>query len=123
MSKDIKKTVDRIKTFTNSSVPILSVYFHLPIPKTYTKETIINKLQTHINANLTIEQRSEMKQNIQMIVGFMEEYQQTRNDETLAFFSADSLFEVLHLPYKVDSTAKYAHDPYLEPYLKAEESS
>lgn len=123
MSQDINKTLDRLKTFNNSSSPILSVYFHLPVPKLYTQETIINKLQTHINANLTIEQRVEMQQNIQFIAGFMEKYQQARGEETLAFFSGDSLFEVMHLPYKIESAVTYAHKPHLEPLLQAQESS
>lgn len=119
MAKDLRKQIDRLKVYSESPAPILSVYFQLPIPKLYSNETIVNKLQTHINANLTYEQREEMKKHIHRIVGFMENYQQARGEHALAFFSGgDNLFEILHLPYKMKSCVMYSHDPYLEPVLR-----
>lgn len=123
MAQDIRKTLEFLKTYANTSEPILTVYFHLPIPKVYSQETIINKLNTFINANLSIEQREEMRANIQTIIGFMQKYQQTHEDETLAFFASKNLFEVIHLPYKIMSTAKYAYSPFIEPLLQSQEAS
>lgn len=118
MSKDLRKQIERLKTYNESPAPILSVYFQLPVPKLYSSETIVNKLQTHINAGLSYEQREEMKKHIQMIAGFMQNYQQARGEHTLAFFSGgDNLFEILHLPYRMKSTVVYSHDPYLLPVL------
>jgi peptide chain release factor subunit 1 len=124
MSKDLTKQIDRLKTYSESPAPILSIYFQLPVPKKYTTETIVNKLQTHINANLSYEQREEMMQQIQMIVGFMETYQQARGENTLAFFSGgNNLFEVMHLPYKMKSSVTVSHSPHLEPLLIEQEDS
>lgn len=124
MSVSVEKTLDRLKTYNDSPAPILSIYFQLPVPKLYTTETIINKLQTHINANLTIAQRKELKNNIQMIVGFMKNYQQAPGENTLAFFTGgDNLFEVMHLQYKMKSSVTVAHSPYLEPLLQQQEDT
>jgi peptide subunit release factor 1 (eRF1) len=124
MSMALNKTIERLKTYTNSSDPILSIYFHLPVPKRYTNTTIVNKLQSCINANMSFKQREAMKNNIRYIVGFMQDYQQARGEETLAFFSGgDNLFEVLHLPYKIPNTVKCAHEPYLEPLYQAQEDT
>lgn len=119
MSFDIEKTIQRLQSYNGSPAPILSIYFQLPIPKRVTNETIVNKLQTFINADLPIQLRDRMQNNIEYIAGFMEAYQQRRGERTIAFFSGgNNLFEVLHLPYKVENIVMVSHDPFLLPLLK-----
>ena len=121
MSFDLSQRIKRLQNYKGSPSPILSIYFKLPVPKRVTNVTIVNKLQTYINANLSYEQREELRNNIELIIGFMENYQQARGERTLAFFSGgDNFFEVLHLPYEIDTVVKYSHDPYIEPLLKSQ---
>lgn len=118
MSLDVRNTLKRLEAYNDSPSPILSVYFHLPVPKLYTEETITDKLHSVIDHNLTLKERKDLQENIEYIEGFMLDYQQGRGEETLAFFTGGtSLFEVIHLPYKIEDQAVVSHSPFLEPLL------
>jgi hypothetical protein len=119
MSVDLNKTVKRLEAYKDSPSPIISIYFQFPIPKRVRNETIVNKFQYLINANLTYEQREEIRRNIQFIVGFMENYQQAHGEKSIAFFSGgNNLFEVLHLPFKTKNFVTYSHSPDISQILE-----
>jgi hypothetical protein len=124
MSSDIKKKIMRLEAYCDSPSPILSVYFKLPVPKKVRSQTLINDFNTLINKNLSLEEREELKINIEYINGFMQTYRQQHTEKAIAFFSGgDNLFEVIHLPYNIKSTVKYAHSPYIRPIENALKST
>lgn len=115
----LQDTIKRLKKYNNSSFLILSIYFHLPVPKLWNNSTITNKLSAVIDRYLSFKERVKAKKDIEYVLGFLQEYQQKKDEASLALFSGgDKLFEIVHLPYKVQNRALLNHSPFLQPLLE-----
>jgi len=124
MSVEETKTLQRLIAYNGSPSPILTIYFRLFSSKIKQDDSLNQRLEKIIMQELTSQQREEMKSNIEYILGFLENYQPSNYEKTLAIFSGGSnLFEVLHLPYEIEPMIKFSHDPYLDPLLQAQEDS
>lgn len=124
MSVSTEKTLDRLKTFNDSPATILSVYFQLPNSNKYINKKIIDDFHKDLKSHLTTAQQKNLDNNIQMILGFMQTYKHTPVDKTLAIFTGgNNLFEVMHLPYKINTEISLSHSPNITPLLEQQEDT
>lgn len=113
MSKNLKDTVKRLEAYNNASFPILSVYFTLP------DKDILSSFKKFITSSLSKSDKKKMKQNIEYMEGFLQNYSNKNGDKSFAFFTGDAiLFEVIHLPYTIENKVVISHSPYLNPLLQ-----
>lgn len=116
MSLNINQTINKLKSYADSPVPILSVYLDIPKNKSGDISQLVNNFDELISLSLTEEQLKEFSKNIEYMRGYVKEY--ASNHIGLVMFSGgDTLWEVIPVEEHITNSVAISHSPNLVPLL------
>lgn len=116
MTLPLQDTLNKLKSYRNSSYPILSLYL-----KTYHKDfpEVLKTFRRLILSSLTDEEQQLVKKNISYIQAFLQTYPTPQTCRTLSIFSgSDSLWEVITNEFDIDEQLILNHSPQIAPIEK-----
>jgi len=116
MTLPLEDTLNKLKSYQNSSFPILSAYL-----TTYHKDhpAVLNAFRSLIITSLTDEEQQLVKKNISYIQAFLQTYPTPQTCRTLAIFSGgDNLWEIITNDFDIDEQLILNHSPQIAPIEK-----
>lgn len=116
MSVAIQDVIPLLKTYNESSFPILSLYINIYDGKQNTDKI----LNTILKRDLSKKDKGLFGKNIEYIKVILEENKSSKTQSYAFFSGGESLFEMIHLPFKIKDQASVSHSPFLEPVLHAQ---
>jgi len=111
-------TIKKLNGFNNSSFQILSVYLGTDSTQAPSGEVLLTQFHSLVHQDLSSEQRSEFKSDIDRIEKYLGTY--IPSARTLVFFSAgDNLWEVASLEFSLQSGLIATSSPDMNPLTEA----
>lgn len=110
----LSDTLHKIKSFRNSSFPILSLY--LPVPETNVAHYLLREFEVHIQDSLDIGERTLHAMDISNIRAYLLKFKKKPEQKGMVIFAGGlALFEVINVDYKPTSMCTSDFSPYTEP--------
>lgn len=112
--------IARLRTFKNSSFPILTVFLSCAEKRTPQASFCLSQLHSLIHQNLSEEQQRFWQIDLARIEEYLHQSFTRSNTRTVVFFSGGkNLWELLRFEFFLTPKAVISHSPYLQPIEEA----
>lgn len=114
MLLSIQDTIQKLQNYQQSPAPILSVYLTV----SNKKQTVVKRFQSLLKQSLPEYQEATLRQNIEYIRAYLEQFSSYDKYRGIALFSGgDNLWEVVTTDFKLPDRITLSHSPDLGPLL------
>lgn len=110
--------IEKLKTYTDSSLQILSVYLGADTTQAPTGDFLEKQFHSLLHDNINKHQRNMFEYDIERINEYLKEYKPS--GRTLVFFSAgENLWQVINLEFSLSPKLSIDNSPNIDPLLQA----
>lgn len=120
MDNKVEKTIKKLREFSNSPFPILSVYLGTTGTKTPISSSISSIFHSLIHQTLGEEEWKKFRKDIRRVDEYLKTAYDSRGNRSIAFFTADKkLWEILEFEFYLPPLCTVSYSPYIQPIIEA----